>query len=96
MLQACVCKEVSWTPEGSETAAAYISCFNAQSTISFSPYPSCYSFSSSPPSLPLSHLLWGLAMAISVTAVESLEKVGPWWEIAWPVLHLRWLHRRVQ
>lgn len=54
MLQACVCKEVSWTPDGSEIAAAYVSCSNAQSTTSFSPYPSCYSFSSSssrPPTL---------------------------------------------
>lgn len=28
-------------------------------------------------------------MTISVTAVESLEMVGPWWEIAWPVLPVR-------
>lgn len=36
MLQACVCKEVSWTPDGSETAANRHLLF--QSTIS-SPSP---------------------------------------------------------
>lgn len=55
MLQACVCKEVSWTPDGSETAAAYVSCSNAQSTTSFSPNPPVIRF----PPLPLGHLTLG-------------------------------------
>lgn len=75
MLQACVCKEVSWTPDGSETAANRHLLF--QSTI-FPPHTPVILFLP----LPLSHLLWGLAMTISVTSVETLEKVGPRWEIA--------------
>lgn len=79
-------------PAASETAAGpHASCFNAQSAISFSP-PTPVSLSP----LPLSHLLWRLAMTISMASVKSLEKVGPWWEIACPVLHLKCLHRRAQ